>query len=422
MKKTLIIVILVNILGLCLSAQNADFILIKAPLIFDGENFMSDRVVLVQGNKIIAFDEEKKLDVPENCLVISYAHGTLMPGMIEGHSHMLLHPYNEVEWNDQVLKESQAERAIRGSIHAGKTLMAGFTTVRDLGSEGAGYADVGLKESIEKGIINGPRMIVAGKAIVTTGSYGPKGYADHVVVPLGAEVADGVDDLTRVVRDQIGRGADVIKVYADYRWGPDKTARATFTQKELDLIVELTESSGRQVVAHAASEEGMRRSILAGVSTIEHGDGGTREIFDLMKEMNVALCPTLAAGDAIMQYQGWRKGIDPEPERILNKKSSFKQALKSGVTIVAGGDVGVFSHGDNVRELEMMVEYGMAPMDVLKSVTSVNARIFGKSKSIGMIKPGLLADLIVVDGNPAEDMSSLRNIIFVMKDGQIYKQ
>ncbi|MFT5997573.1 MAG: imidazolonepropionase-like amidohydrolase [Neolewinella sp.] len=214
--------------------------------------------------------------------------------MIEGHSHLLLHPYNETDWNDQMLKKSYAERAIRGGVHAGKTVRAGFITVHDLGSEGAGYVDVGLKETIEKGIIQGPRMIVAGKAMVTTGSYGPKGFADHVTVPLGAETADGLDELTRVVRDQIGRGADVINVYADYRWGANKMAQPTYTQRELELVVEIANSRRRQVVAHAASAEGMRRAVMAGVATIEHGDGGTREVFELMKEHGVALCPILA--------------------------------------------------------------------------------------------------------------------------------
>ena len=402
-----------------LLAQENPYTLIKAKHIFDGHQFHSSKAVLIKDNKIIKFESAETIDIPENCKVLEYPDGTLMPGMIEGHSHLLLHPYNETSWTDQVLVESYAERAIRGANHAKKTLEAGFTCVRDLGSEGAGYVDVGLKQSIEKGVIPGPRMIVAGKAIVTTGSYGPKGFAEHVQVPLGAEPADGFDNLTKVVRDQIGQGADVIKVYADYRWGLNFDARATFTQKELELIVEVTESSGRQVVAHAASEEGMRRAILAGVRTIEHGDAGTKEIFDLMKKHGVALCPTLAAGDAIMQYRGWKKGVDPEPERIKNKKASFALALASGVSIVAGGDVGVFSHGDNVRELEMMVAYGMKPMAVLQSVTEVNAKVFGIDHEIGQIKVGLLADLIVVNGNPKENISTLREVEMVMKEGVI---
>lgn len=403
------------------SQNSSEYKLIKAGLAFDGNQFHTNKAVLIKGNKIVAFDDSNNLIPPANAIIYDYPNGTLMPGMIEGHSHLLLHPYNETSWNDQVLKESWTERAIRAANHAKATLRAGFTTVRDLGSEGASYADVGLKQSIDKNIIIGPRMIVAGKAIVANGSYGPKGFAEHVKVPLGAEAADGYDNLIKVVRDQIGHGADVIKVYADYRWGPNKEARPTFTQKELELIVEVANSSGRNVVAHAASEEGMRRAIMAGVNTIEHGDGGTKEIFELMKKYNVAFCPTLAAGDAISQYNGWKKGIDPDPERIVNKKASFKHALASGVTIVAGGDVGVFSHGDNVRELEMMVKYGMDIEEVMKSVTSVNARVFGIKNTVGSITAGLVADLIIVNGNPMENISHLRNIELVIKDGVVYK-
>jgi imidazolonepropionase-like amidohydrolase len=308
----------------------------------------------------------------------------------------------------------------RAVVHAEKTLRAGFTTVRDLGTEGAGYADASLKKAIEDGVISGPRLLISSKAIVATGSYGPKGFADHFEVPLGAEIADGHDNIIKVVRDQIGHGADFIKVYADYRWGPDGEARPTFSEDELRLMVTTAESSGRYVVAHASTAEGMRRATLAGVETIEHGDGGTEEIWKLMKEYNVAFCPTLAAGDAIMQYQGWKRGFDPDPQRIVNKKNSFSAAIKSGVTIVAGGDVGVFEHGDNVRELEMMVEYGMKAEDVLRSVTSVNATVFHLENKLGAIRTGLLADLVIVEGNPAEDISDLRNVVLVMKDGKVF--
>ncbi|WP_116106044.1 metal-dependent hydrolase family protein [Lewinella sp. IMCC34191] len=405
------------LLSLVLSAQDAECTLITARHVFDGSELHENRAVLVRGDTIAAVGTASELG-GDGCKVVDYPDGTLMPGMIEGHAHLLLHPYNEVGWNEQVLNESYAERAIRGGVHAGRTLRAGFTTVRDLGSEGAGYVDVGLKQTIEKGVIPGPRLIVAGKAIVASGSYGPKGFREGVEVPLGAEEADGHDDIIRVVRDQIGHGADLIKVYADYRWGPNGEAMPTFTQDELDLIVEVANSSGRPVVAHAATAEGMRRATLAGVATIEHGDGGTPEVFELMAERGVALCPTLAAGDAILQYRGWRKGRDPEPERIREKRASFAAALAAGVTIVAGGDVGVFSHGDNVRELEMMVDYGMEPEAVLRSVTSGNAQVMGLSERIGQIRAGLLADLVVVSGNPLEAMSRLREVQWVMLGGK----
>lgn len=402
-----------------LFSQNSNPLLLVPARVFDGQNFHESWAVLIEKDKISAVGPLAQLKIPANTQRLDLPGTTLLPGLIEGHSHLLLHPYNETTWNDQVLIESEAERVIRATVHARKTLEAGFTTVRDLGSEGAGYADVGIKQTIEKGIIPGPRMLVAGPAIVATGSYGPKGFAPHIDIPQGADEADGHDDLIKVVRKQMGKGVDVVKVYADYRWGLRGEARATFSLEELQLMVKTAASSGRSVVAHAGTEEGMRRATLAGVVSIEHGDAGTPEVFKLMAEKGVALCPTLAAGDAILQYRGWHKGTDPEPERIVQKRKSFKQALEAGVTIVAGGDVGVFTHGDNVRELELMVEYGMKPLDVLKSVTSVNAKVFGLANELGSIRAGLLADLVVVEGQPEQNISDLRKIRLVMKGGKI---
>ncbi|MEM7548556.1 MAG: amidohydrolase family protein [Bacteroidota bacterium] len=394
--------------------------LLKPSKVFDGEGVYNNWIVVVGEKEIIYAGKESGYDFSDPVETIDMEGSTLMPGMIEGHSHVLLYPYDQTSWSDQVLKESPELRSIRGAKNATKSLMAGFTTIRDLGSEGAGYADVAIKQSIEKGIIKGPRMLVAGPAIVATGSYGPKGFHDGVQVPLGAEEAD-LNDIVKVTRRQIGNGVDFIKVYADYRWGPNGTAQPTFSIAELKLMVETAKSSGRYVVAHASTEEGMRRAILAGVETIEHGDGGTDAIFQLMKEKNVALCPTLAAGDAISQYRGWKKGIEPEPERIKNKKASFSKALKNGVKIVPGGDVGVFEHGSNALELEMMVEYGMKPLNVLRLATSGNADTFHLGK-LGKIKAGFFADIIAVEGDPSKDISDLRKVHFVMKEGFIYRR
>lgn len=393
--------------------------LLKPDQVFDGEKMQANWSVLVEGNKIVKVGPSSKIKEGRNMTVIELPGKTLLPGLIEGHSHLLLYPYDQTDWNDQVLKEPEAYRVARGVVHAEKTLMAGITTTRDLGSEGAGYADVGLKKAINDGVIPGPRMLVAGRAIVATGSYGPKGFSYDFDLPLGAEPADG-NDLIRVTRNQIGKGADFVKVYADYRWGPNGEARPTFSISELKLIVETAKSSGRPTVAHAATAEGMRRAIIAGVETIEHGDGATMEIFKLMKEKGVALCPTIAAVDAISQYRGWRKGKEADPPRIVIKKQSFKMALEAGVTICAGGDVGVYPHGDNAREFELMVDYGMPSLEVLKSATAGNAKLFHLEDKIGRIKEGLLADLIAVDGDPTKDISNLRKVSFVMKDGHVY--
>jgi imidazolonepropionase-like amidohydrolase len=343
-----------------------------------------------------------------------------MPGLVEGHSHILLHPYNETPWNDQVAHEGLALRAARAVNHLRATLMAGFTTVRDLGTEGAGYADVELKQAVMQGIIPGPRILASTRAIVATGSYAPKGYAAEWHVPQGAEEADGVDSLIRVVRDQIGHGADWVKLYGDYRWGPAPGAHPTFSLDEMKLAVETAHSAGVPVAVHTATPEGMRRATLAGVDTIEHGDQGTPEVFKLMVEHHVALCPTLAAGDATSQYAGWRKGEQPEPQGIQRKRATFKAALDAGVTILSGSDVGVFAHGENAREIELMVQYGMPSVDALKSATSVAGRVL--HMDIGAVKSGMLADLIAVDGDPVKDISVLRKVKLVMKNGVIYKQ
>ncbi|MBT8396845.1 MAG: amidohydrolase family protein [Gemmatimonadetes bacterium] len=396
--------------------------LLRPGQVFDGETAQlhSGWAVLVVGDRIAGVGPESSMDVPRSARRVELPDLTLLPGLIEGHAHLLLHPYDENPWTDQVLLESLAERTARGVVHAEKSLLAGITTLRDLGTEGAAYADVGLKDAIEKGVIPGPRLIVTTKAIVATGSYNPKG-APEWDLPKGAEEADGYDDLVRVTRDQIGRGADWVKIYADYRWGPDGTAQPTFTEEELRTVVEVASSSGRWVVAHATTPEAMRRSVEAGIKTIEHGDGGTREVFRLMAERDVALCPTLGAGEAYAMYRGWRKGVDPDPARVVQKKESFRLALEEEVPICFGGDVGVFDHGDNVWELELMVEYGMPVEDVLMAATSENARILGLDGELGFIREGYLADLIAVAGNPTTDISALREVRFVMKGGVIYE-
>jgi imidazolonepropionase-like amidohydrolase len=405
-----------------ISAQN--YLYVKANRLFDGETMSENKGILIRDNKIETVDFQSVIEknLPKGTTVLDLKNSTLLPGLIEGHSHLLLHPYNETNWDDQVLKESRAERIARATVHAEKTLLAGFTTVRDLGTEGADFDDVGLKAAIEKGIIKGPRMIVATRALIATGSYAPKGFSPDIMVPQGAEEADGHDNLIQAVRRQIGKGADVLKIYADYRWGLRSDAQPTYSIDEIKLIVETAKSSGRQTVAHAGSAEGMRRAILGGVATIEHGDAGTPEIFKLMAAQNVYLCPTLAAGDAVSQYRGWRKGTDPEPDRIKNKRITFKQALDAGVKICMGGDVGVFAHGDNAREMEMMVNYGMSPLETLKSATSINADAFNYADKIGRLKAGLMADIIAVEGNPTVDISAIRKVVLVVKEGKIFKQ
>ncbi|KPJ83846.1 MAG: amidohydrolase, partial [Gemmatimonas sp. SG8_17] len=367
-------IVLLGLHALPLAAPAQETTILRPERVFDGSQMHEGWTVVVSGERISQTGPANSIRTPPGARTIELAGLTLLPGMIEGHSHLLLHPYNETPWTNQVLNESLGQRIARGVVHARNTLLAGITTERDLGTEGAGYGDVGLKEAIELGVIPGPRLIVTTKAIVATGSYNPKG-APELRLPKGAEVADGHDELIRVTRDQIGRGADWVKIYADYRWGPDGTNQPSFTEAELRLVVEVAESSGRRVVAHANSAEAIKRAVRAGVKTIEHGDEADREALELMVSYGVGLCPTLAASDAVLQYSGWRKGIDPEPERIRLKREVFRLALDLGVDLCFGGDVGVFAHGENVKELELMVEYGMPPLDAVRAATSVNARI-----------------------------------------------
>ena len=407
--------------SLFVQAQTDSLYLLKPDRVFDGETMHTGWVVLVKGTTIEAAGS-MNFKLPAATRIIELPGTTLLPGFIEGHSHLFLHPYNETPWNDQVLKESRAERTARAVTHARATLLAGFTTVRDLGTEGAMYDDVGLKTAIEKGIIPGPRMIVATRAIVAKGTYGPNPKNADTDNPRGAEEVAGPESMATAVWSQIGKGADLIKIYADYRWNINGKSAATFSAEEIMVAVKIANSGGRPVVVHATTKEGMRRSIAAGVTTIEHGDSGDEEIFRLMKEKGIALCPTLAAGDATQQYDGWRKGIDPEPARITAKRQSFAAALKSGVTICMGGDVGVYAHGDNAREMELMVDYGMKPLAVLQSATSVNAAVFGYADTIGRIKKGLPADLVAVQGDPSADIKAIRLVKLVMKNGKIYTQ
>lgn len=398
------VLLLLALTALAVAQTPPAVLVFKPSRVFDGETLHEGWTVVVRGDRIAAVGEAGQLAAPPDAKLIELPGATLLPGLIELHSHVLLHPYNETSWNDQVAREPLALRTARATNHLRATLLAGFTTIRDLGTEGAGYADVGLKQAVEQGIIPGPRMIVTTRAIVATGTYGPRGFVPEWTVPQGAEEASGVDELIRVTRDQISRGADWIKVYADYRWDPRRQAAPTFSIDELRAIVETARSSGRGVSAHAATAEGMRRAALAGVETIEHGNEGTPEIFRLMKERGVAFVPALSVG-----------------ARDAARRAMFAAAIASGVTIASGSDAGVFPHGTNALELQLLVDFGLSPAAALTAATATAARVLHCEKEVGRVQPGLLADLVAVAGDPTKDIGTLRDVRVVVKGGAMVK-
>ncbi|KQW79632.1 amidohydrolase family protein [Brevundimonas sp. Root1279] len=393
--------------------------LIRPAAVFDGVDgrLHPGWSVLVEGERIVAVGPS--VVAPADARIVDLPGATLLPGFIEGHSHLFLHPYNEAKWDDQVLHEPLALRTARAVVAAEDTLNAGFTTTRDLGTEGAGYADVGLRQAIDEGIVPGPRILAATRAIVATGAYGPKGFEPGADTPLGAEEADG-DDLIRVVRSQIGGGADVIKLYADSPWRPGEPSRPTFSEAEMRLAVETAHAAGRPVAIHAATAEGMRRAASAGADTIEHGDGGTPEIYRLMAGRGVVLCPTLAATWSNARYAGWDGSAASAPPRVRAHREAFAAARAAGVKMCMGGDVGVYAHGTNALEMELMVDYGMPAADVLMAATSGNAEALDLPDR-GRVQPGLLADLVAVQGDPTADIHATRNVVWVMKGGEVVK-
>jgi imidazolonepropionase-like amidohydrolase len=390
-----------------------------------GEPLHPGWVVLIEGNQIKAVGPRAGVAVPPDAERLALPGMTVLPGLMDLHSHIYLHPYNEKLWDQQVLTEPPQYRTILATKHAEATLMAGFTTLRDLGTEGAGFGDVDVKRAIHDGIIPGPRLWVATRAIVATGDYGPavRNYRPDISLPQGAQECTGAAECVAAVREQAARGADWIKIYGDYRTGPQGETRPTFTQEEMNAMVAAAHDSGRPVAVHASSDEGMRRAALAGVDTIEHGFNGTEATFRLMAEKHIAFMPTLTASEAYgIYFEHYVPGTSAPTEEMQDAAHAFTLARKAGVTIGCGSDVGVFKHGENWREIAWMVRDGMTPVEAMTAATATDAAVVGMSKQLGGLHPGMLADVIAVAGDPTQKIEALKDVRLVIKDGVVYRR
>lgn len=409
-------------------AQTKDSVTaIKAGKLIDGKSGMpqSNITILVEGNRITAVGSG--IIVPAGARVVDLSNSTVMPGLIDAHTHLFLQgDITAEEYDAQLLKQSPQYRTILATVNARTALENGFTTLRDLETEGAGYSDVDVKRAINNGVIPGPRLLVATRSLDVTGAYPLLGYAPDVHVPVGVQTCDGPDDCRRVVREQIKYGADWIKVYADrsYFLKPDGTLSSipTFTQQEMNAIVDEAHRQRRKVSSHAMATPGQKTSLDAGVDSIEHGDYLSDEILAQMKRQNVFYCPTLYVGVYVAKGRAaagafiWEKMLDIA-------RQSFGRALKAGVTIVFGTDAGGFAWSENeAKEFSYMVGYGMTPMQAIQSATSVAAAALDLGDKVGSIEAGKLADIVAVKGDPLADISLLENVSFVMKDGRIYRK
>jgi imidazolonepropionase-like amidohydrolase len=401
----------------------AEVVLIKPDRVFTADDRIAHEgwAVLVADGRIQAVGPDLK--ATSDARIVRLAGATLTPGLMDIHSHLFLHPYGETLWDDQVLKESLVERVLRASRHARLTLEAGFTTLRDLGTEGAGNADVYLKRSIDSGIAVGPRLQVVTRAIVASGAYGPARRAYAIPdLPQGAEEISGVDAMIAAVRRQAAAGADWIKVYADFQIGPQGQTLPALTAEELRAAVTMAHGLGRKVAAHAESDEGVRRAIEAGVDTIEHGKGASEATFRLMASKKVAYVPTLTEVEYYgIYFEHYKQGTVPVTPDMAASERAFRLARSAGVVIASGSDVGVFPHGENGRELVKMVEYGMPAPDALIAATATDADVLGQGMRLGKIRVGYEADLAAFEGDPTQDIRAVLKPVFVMKGGTVVK-
>jgi imidazolonepropionase-like amidohydrolase len=411
------------------NANAAQLTAIKAGTLIDGTSDAPkmNQVILIRGNKIVAVGDAASTSIPAGARVIDLSHATVMPGMIESHTHLFLQGEEPDQggYDVQLLKYPASYRAARATVSARRALEQGFTTIRDVETEGAGYGDMGIKRAVNEGIIPGPRIFGVTRAISTTGGYPLEDYAPEITVPKGAQIADGPDAMRKAAREQLDHGADWIKVYMTHRsWVDDAgnlVSQPTLTVDELKAIVEEAHGWHKKVACHAYNGIGMQRALDGGCDSIEHGLELTDANVAQMVKQGTWYCPTLA-----VYYKHWE--ADGTPGGIRDRKRaevhvpSFQRAMKAGVKIVFGTDVGGFLWSEPIaQEFLLMTKFGMSPMEAIRSATSRPAEMLDMKGKIGVIAVGAYADIIAVSENPLQNIRALENVGFVMKDGSVFK-
>jgi len=402
---------------------------IRAGTLIDGRSQAArrDQVIVVRGNRIESVGDTASTKIPEGANVIDLSRATVLPGLIDSHTHIFLQGEDPAEggYDAQLLMQGLAFRAARATVAARRALVQGFTTIRDVETEGAGYGDVGIKQAIEKGYIPGPRMFVVTRAISTTGGYNLEGYAPEVEVPKGAQIVDGPVEARKAAREQLDHGADWIKVYMTHRSWLDKDgnlfSQPTLTLEEIRAIVDEAHGWGKKVACHAYNGVGLHRALDGGCDSIEHGlELDDRAIAQMVKQ-GTWLCPTMS-----VYYDHWSPADTPagkrDRKRVELHGPSLRKAVRAGVKIAFGTDVGGFSWNEPIaKEFARMVEFGMTPMAAIQSATSKGAEMLGMSGEIGVVAPGAYADIIAVPGDPLKNVADLETVQFVMKDGKVFE-